>query len=719
MKRREFLVVGGTLAGGFWLGASLPEQAFAATIGRFNAYLEIDADGIIHITCPQSEMGQGIHDGLPKILAEELEARWEDVRVRMPSADDAFVNPITKRHRTANSESTTIYYGLLRTAGASARDMLIAAAAQRWAVAVSECRASASRVTHTESGRSASYGDLAAAAAAMPIPSAPLLKDPKDFTLIGRSTKRKDTPAKVDGSLVFGIDVTLPGMLHAALRRSPTVASKVVGFDRDAALSLPGVIDAFVVPDGVALVANSTWNARRAAEALNATFDDAPAQNVDTDGMRARLRSALDDDAKALAGRPMPGFPAFDKAATLSALAGAARRLEWEYEVPFLAHAALEPLCATAVVRADEAEVWAPTQQPDRTRDMMAQVTGLPRERCKLHVTFLGGGFGRKWEVDFVRQAVQIAKGVAASRPGTPVKLTWTREQDFRHDRFRPAHLVRTRAGIDAEGKLVAMHSRTTGISMWKYHGRPSVPGMADPFAAGWLINDNYRFPNKYIDYVETPEPVPVGTWRSVSQSMNCFFSESAIDDVAFASKRDPLEFRLEMCASDARATAVLRKAAELAGWGKKLPKGRGRGIALALGYDSYCAEVVEVSVKNRKVKIERIVAVFDCGMMIDPHNVEAQVEGGVIWGLSAAIDGQIHFANGAAVEDNFHTAPILRINQTPRIEVHLLKTDHKSGGAGEASVPGVAPALASAIHMASGERPRRLPIIASGFECV
>jgi CO/xanthine dehydrogenase Mo-binding subunit len=254
---------------------------------------------------------------------------------------------------------------------------------------------------------------------------------------------------------------------------------------------------------------------------------------------------------------------------------------------------------------------------------------------------------------------------------------------------------------------------------MWKYHGRPSVPGMADPFAAGWLINDNYRFPNKYIDYVETPEPVPVGTWRSVSQSMNCFFSESAIDDVAFASKRDPLEFRLEMCASDARATAVLRKAAELAGWGKKLPKGRGRGIALALGYDSYCAEVVEVSVKNRKVKIERIVAVFDCGMMIDPHNVEAQVEGGVIWGLSAAIDGQIHFANGAAVEDNFHTAPILRINQTPRIEVHLLKTDHKSGGAGEASVPGVAPALASAIHMASGERPRRLPIIASGFEFV
>ncbi|MBM4210590.1 MAG: xanthine dehydrogenase family protein molybdopterin-binding subunit, partial [Gammaproteobacteria bacterium] len=284
MKRREFLVAGGTVAGGFWLGATLPEAVFAATSGRFNAYLEIGADGAIHITCPQSEMGQGIHDGLPKILAEELAARWEDVRVRMPSADDAFINPITKRHRTANSESTNIYFGLLRTTGAAARDMLIAAAAQRWSVPAAECRASASRVTHAASGRSASYGELAAAAAALPVPSAPVLKDPKEFTLIGRATPRKDTPAKVDGSLIFGIDVALPGMLHAALRRSPTVASKVLSFDRDAALSLPGVVDAFVVPDGIAVVANSTWNARRAAEALDASFDDTAAQNVDTDG---------------------------------------------------------------------------------------------------------------------------------------------------------------------------------------------------------------------------------------------------------------------------------------------------------------------------------------------------------------------------------------------------------------------------------------------------
>jgi isoquinoline 1-oxidoreductase beta subunit len=735
MKRRDFLQAGALASGGFWLGTRILEAeasgspgqgagvagagpaAGAGAAGRFSAYLEITAEGAIFITCPQSEMGQGIHDGLPKVMAEELEARWEDVQIRLPGGDDAFINPITKRHRTANSESTNVYFTLLRNAGAAAKEMLVATAALKLGVPEAECRAVRSRVEHAASGRSFGFGELAGAAATRPVPQSPRLKDPKDFTLIGRSTLRKDTPAKVDGSAVFGIDVRLPGMVHAALRRSPAVASKLVGFNRDAALAQPGVIDAFAIPDGIAVIADSFWRARRAAEALDAAFDDSASLGIDTEGMRARMRAALDDDARAMAGRPMPGFPPFDKAATMAALAAAQRRQEWEYEVPFLAHAALEPLCATAVMRDGGIEVWAPTQQPDRTRDMMAQVTGLPRERCILHVTLLGGGFGRKWEVDFVRQTVQIAKELSTRRPGTPVKLTWTREQDFRHDRYRPAHLVRTRVAIDPEGKLVAMHSRTTGISMWKYQGRPAVPGMADPFAAGWLINDNYRFPNKYVDYVETPEPVPVGTWRSVSQSMNCFFSESALDDVAFSLGRDPLEFRLQMCGDDPRAAAVLRKAAELAGWNRKLPKGRGRGIALALGYDSYCAEVVEVRVKGKAVHIERIIAVFDCGQMVDPHNVSAQVEGGVIWGLSAAIDGQVNFANGAAVEDNFHTGPILRLNQTPKIEVHLLNTDHKSGGAGEASVPGVAPALAGAIQMACGQRPRRLPIVASGFE--
>ncbi len=676
------------------------------------AYIEITADGRVIITCPQSEMGQGVHDSLPKILAEELEVDWSKVEVRLAHADDAFINPITKRHRTANSESVMIYYGLLRRAGATAREMLVTAAAQRWGVPAADCVARASRVTHAASGRSASFGELARAAGDLPVPAEPALKSASEFTLIGRSTPRKDTPAKVDGSAVFGIDVRLPGMLYASIRRSTAVSSKLLSFSRESAVSQPGVVDAFAISDGVAVIARSTWQARRAAEAMTAEFDESASAGVSTEAIREKMRAALDDDANAAASRPFGGG-AYDRAATDAAIASAARRYTWEYEVPFLAHAALEPLTATAVVREDSCEAWAPTQQPDRARDAMAEITGLPRERCRLNVTFIGGGFGRKWENDFLRQAVEIARGAR----GTPVKLTWTREQDFQHDRYRPAHRVRTRVGVGADGAILGLHSRTTGINMWKYQGRPSRPGMPDLFAVGALVNDKYAFPNKFVDYVETPDPIPVGTWRSVSSSMNGFFSESAIDDVCAVTGADPLAFRLRLLDSEPRAQAVLRLAAEKAGWGGKLPKGRGMGIALAMGFGSYCAQVVEASVSGRKLKVERITCAFDCGTVIDPRTVEAQVEGGIVWGLTAALDGQIRFENGAAIETNFHTGPLIRIDATPRIEVHLLRTAHSPGGAGEASVPPVAPALASAIHAATGERPRRLPLVEAGFE--
>ena len=680
----------------------------------FGAYLEIEPSGTIAITCPQSEMGQGVFDGLPKILADELEANWADVQIRLPTADDAYINPITKRHRTAASESTVVYQDLLRRIGAAARDMLIAAAAARGAVPSAECIARDSQVIHVPSKRRWSYAELAAEAARQLVPSEPKLKDASEFRLIGRNIPRKATPPRVDGSAIFGIDVQRPGMLHAALRRSPAVASTVVTFDRDSALKIPGVVDAFAVRDGVAVLATNTWAAQQAAAALEVQFDETSSANVDSAGMRERLLRALDEETRAVMARPMGG-KSYDKESALRALAAAPSKHEWTYEVPFLAHAALEPLCATAEVHADRAEVWAPTQQPDRSRDAVAEITGLPRERCVLHVTLLGGGFGRKWETDFVRQAVEIA----AKRPGTPIKLTWTREQDFQHDRFRPAYAARTRVGLDAAGHLQALHTRITGINMWRFQGRRSPPGMADPFATGLMINDRYAIPNTLGDYVETPEPIPVGTWRSVAQSQNGFFSESAIDDVAFVTRQDPLALRLALSRDDARSSAVLRRVAELAGWGRQLGKGRGRGIALSLAYDSYCAHVVEVTVTDRRVRIERIVAAFDCGRIIDPSSVAAQVEGGIIWGLSAAMNGQISFAAGAAEQTNFHTAPVLRFNETPRIEVHLLPSDHASGGAGEASVPGVAPALAGAIQAATGERPRRLPLIELGYEFV
>lgn len=719
ISRRDFLQVSVASAGGLLVACSTvgmapdgPQASKPAGPTAFSIYLEITPRNRLLIACPQSEMGQGVHDGLPKILAEELDADWATVDVRLPWADDGFINPITKRQRTANSESTMMYYDLLRKAGATARELLVAAAAAAWAVPAAECATEASHVIHVPSGRRASYGELAAVAATLPVPASPRLKDPTSFRLIGRSTPRKDTPSKVDGSAMFGIDVRLPGMLYAALRRAPAVHARLVSFNREAALKLPGVVDAFAIPDGIAVVAGSSWQARRATETLDAQFDSSTVSGLDSASIRQRMLAALDEDARAQPGRPAFGGPPFDKAATLAAIAGAPIKREWTYEVPFLAHAALEPLVATAFVEEGRCEVWAPTQQPDRSWDAMAQITGLPREKCRLNVTLLGGGFGRKWELDFVQQAVQIANQVK----GRPIKFTWTREQDFQHDYYRPAHIVRTRVGLGKDGTLLAMHSRTTGIGMWKQQGRPPIPGMGDLFALGLLINDRYTFANKFTDHVETPDPIPVGTWRSVSASMNTFFSESAIDDVAAATRRDPLELRLSML-SDPRAQGVLKLAAEKAGWGRKLPRGRGLGIALGAGFGSYCAQVIEVSTAGGKIKVEKIVCAFDCGTIVDPRNVEAQIEGGIVYGLSAARDGQISFEAGVAMQTNFHQGPVIRINETPPIEVHLVRGTEKPGGCGEASVPLVAPALASAIFAATGKRPRRLPLVAAGLE--
>jgi CO/xanthine dehydrogenase Mo-binding subunit len=701
------------------LGPSSPLRP--ADDGRFSVFLAIAPDGTVHVTGPQSEMGQGTHDGLAKILAEELGAAWDSVQIHLPSGDDGFRHPETRRHRTAGSDSISSYGDVMRRAGATAREMLIGAAADGWGVPAGQCLAAGSAVTHGPTGRRIGFGALAALALARPVPSSPSFKDRAQYTLVGRTIRRKDAPLKVTGRALFGLDVRMPGMLYAALCRSPTVAGRVTAFSRAAALALPGVVDAYPVSDGIAVLAKTTWHALRAARSLashaETRFDDSASATVDTAAMRVRLKAALDDDARAQLARA-PAGRSHDRAATEAAFAAAARQLEWTYEVPFLAHAAMEPLNATAWVTADAVKVWAPTQHPDGTRDLMATLTGLPRGACDLQVTFLGGGFGRKWETDFVRQAVEIARG----RPGTPVQLTWTREQDFQHDRFRPAHMARSRAALDAQGRLLALHTRISGISMWRYQGRPAVPGLGDPFMTGGLIGDRYAIPAPYADFVDTPEPVPVGAWRSVAQSMNGFFAESTIDDIAAASGRDPLALRRELASADPRATAVLDRAAELIGWtsARTRPgrerKGRGLGIALTVGFGSWCAQAVEVRVRGRKVSIERIVAVVDCGQVIDPGSVDAQVSGGVLFGLSAAIDGRITFEGGAARETNFDTAPLLRFASAPTVEVEILRSDAASGGVGEISTPGIAPALAGALFAATGSRPRRLPLIDEGY---
>ena len=738
--RRRFLQAAALTSGGLWLGVragsghaevlATGDLAEVARRARFSVFLAITADGVVHITGPQSEMGQGTHDGLAKIVAEELEADWAQVVIHLPSADDAFRHPSTGRHRTAGSDSISSYGDVMRRAGASAREMLIAAAATRWEVPAGECVAAASSVIHTPTARRLGFGVLADAAALQTLPTEPRFKDPATYRLVGHTTPRKDAIGKVTGTAVFGIDVQLPGMLYAVLCRSPSVAGRVISFSRDAALAMPGVLDAYPISDGIAVVARTTWHAMQAARELErhpqTLFDDRDSLGVESDGLRTRLREALAQDDRAQVARAAAGRT-HDRSAHDAALRAATRRFEWTYEVPFLAHATMEPLNATARVTAEGAQVWAPTQHPDGTRDVIAQASGLPRDRCSLQVTFLGGGFGRKWETDFVRQAVEVARG----RPGTPIKLTWTREQDFRHDRFRPAHMARSRVGLDAQGRILGLHTRISGISMWRYQRRAPVPGLGDPFMTSGLIGDRYAIPAPFADFVETMEPVPVGTWRSVAQSMNGFFSESTLDDIAAVSGRDPLALRLELAAGDPRAVAVLTEAAHRIGWKLDVPPhatrgGRppshpsggtvGRGIALTVGFGSWCAQAVELRAVGRALHVERIVAVVDCGRVIDPGSVEAQVSGGILFGLSAAIDGGIDFADGRAKASNFDGAPLLRFSGAPPIEVHLIDSTAASGGVGEISTPGIAPALTAAIFAASGERPRRLPLVTGGY---
>lgn len=701
-------------------GATPSVTAKSTAGAHFGIYLSIHRDGQIIIRCPQAEMGQGVHDSLPKILADELGADWSQVNIELAGGDDGFINPISKRHRTANSESVVIYFDLLRRTGAAAREMLCEAAAKRWRVAPEACVARESEILHLASGRRYGFGELAAEAALLPLPQAPKLKSSDEFTLIGRRVPRKDALAKVTGRARFGIDVTEPRMLYAVLCRSPAVTSRVLSFDRDVVLTLPGVVDAFTIDDGVAIIARTTWHAMQAAAELVARtavdFDTTGAREISSEAMQGRLQQALERDELAQTARARGSSRPYNAAATEAALAGAAHLATFNYEVPFLAHAALEPLTATARVTRDTAELWVPTQQPDRARDMMAAVTGLPRERCTLESTFLGGSFGRKWETDFVKQTMQIALELANRQPGAAVKLTWSREQDFLHDRFRPAHQARTRVGLSHDGRLLAMHTRISGISIFSYQGRRLPPGMTDPFVTSALINDDYDIANRYVDYVETPEPIPVGTWRSVAHSQNGFFSESAIDEAAALAERDPLELRLELTANDPRAQAVLQRIAAKVEWDNALPAGRGRGISLLSGYGSYCAIVIEVTVRERQLKIDRIVAVFDCGLIIDPSHVEAQISGGIVWGLSAALSGEITFAKGMAQQRNYDSAPVLRMAETPPIIVELLESAASPGGAGEASVGGVAPALASAIAAAGGERPRRLPLSSLGW---
>ena len=716
ISRRQFVTAA---AGAGLLLALRPDGRVAHAAAdaeglRHGVFLHIAPDGAVHITPPTTELGQGVHNSLPRILADELGASWEDVEVGMPYADPGFVAEATGRQRTAASESIKVYWDQLRVVGASARDMLIAAAAARWDVPAAECRALDSRVQHPASGRSAGFGELATAAAAQPVPEAPTFRSPDEYRFIGVSMPRKDVQGKVDGTAVFGIDVVRPDMLHAALRMPPQASGRVRSFDAGAVASMPGVHKVVAVDGGVAVIADSFWRAKKAAEALPVEFDAGDIEGLDTPAMRETLRSLLEDDASAVqfpdvdTQNPGAGFKRLDRAVTEQALAAAERVLELDYEVPYLAHLTMEPMVCTALVSDDYCHVWAPTQHPDGGSQMIAELTGLPLEKVRLDITFTGGGFGRKFELDYLRQAVQAAMQV----PGRPVKLTWTREQDVQHDFYRPGFAVRTRIAL-GDGGITGMHSRIAGQSIWRFQGKDQIPYTADPTAAALLIYDIYAIPGKYIDFVEAPWRIPVGLWRSVTLSQNAFFAESAVDEAAVALARDPYEFRRELLAAHPRIVAVLDAAARAADWYRERPAGQGVGIAVSQGFGSLCAQVADVAMEGDKLTIQRITCAFDCGLQVDPQTIRAQLEGGIIFGLSAALRGDINFAGGAVQESNFNNQQILRFDETPEIVIELIDSDAPPGGAGEAGVPPIMPALANAIYAASGRRLRRLPFSA------
>ncbi len=704
VSRRTFAVTA-LAAGGFALGFKLPPSPAAAAKGdtaTLNAYVNVTSDNRVSIVVPGCEIGQGVYTTLPKIVAEEMDADWDLVDVRLATADPAYGNPAKEgRQSTGGSDATRGYYDVLRKTGAAAKDMLVRAAAVRLNVSADECSVENGVISHAASGKSVTFGEVADAAAKLTPVNEPVLKDPADFKLLGWVVSRKDTPAKVDGSAEFGADVDLPGKLYAALLTSPVYGGEIVSDNRDDILQRPGVVAVTEVDYGLAVIADMFWHAKTAADAMTVEWDFKGMDSTNSADMWAEMRASLEDEAR-------PFFGA--KGDAPATIADATRVFEADYEVPFLAHACMEPMASTALVTDSECMMWSPHQQQDIAREEGAKLTGLPLENVHLQNTFAGGGFGRKWEPDFARQSVQAAMAVK----GQPVSLIWTREQDIQHDRYRAAYVARIRGAVDDDGNLIAMHSRLAGESILQFQNRPR--NFPDPTSVGGAVNAIYNIPNTLIDYVEYKPVIPVGFWRGVSSSQNGFFSESAMDELAHFTGKDPYEFRRSLILDKPRELAVLDRVAEMAGWGRDMPAGRGLGLAFCPGFGSVNAQVAEVDVSGGDLKVVKIWCAYDCGFALDPSNVVHQMESGITYALSAALFGEITVENGAVVQSNFHDYDVIRMANMPEVEVELLTSEEIVGGAGEAAVPATAPAVTAAIYAATGERIRRLPIRTSGL---
>jgi isoquinoline 1-oxidoreductase beta subunit len=704
VDRRGFLKLGAAGVTGLLIGFYLPErvQALATepaapeTAVALNAWIHVGTDDLVTILIDKSEMGQSILTGLSMLAAEELECDWNNVRTEFAPADKVYVNPQFGVQGTGGSSATRTSWEPLRKAGAAARMMLLEAAAQKWRVDKSECRAENGAILHPASKRHLTYGSLAEAAAKLPVPQNVPLKDAKEFHIIGKPAKRLDTPDKVNGSAQYGIDVRQSGMAYAVVARCPVFGGKVASFDATKAKAVPGVKDVIQISDGVAVIADNTWTAMEGRRALDVKWDEGPNSGVSSAGI-----------SKLLADRAtQPGAVARKEGDVVAGLATAAKKIEAEYEVPFLAHATMEPQNCTAHVRADRCDVWAPTQNQTNTQAIAAKITGLDSKAVFVHTTFLGGGFGRRFETDFVAEAVEISKAI-----GGPVKVTWSREDDIQHDYYRTASHAHFTAGLDADGWPVVWINRIACPSLMARFG--PLKDNFDRRSVEICDSVPYAIPNILVDYQMTDAGIPIGFWRSVGASQNGFFLESFIDEIATAGKKDPYELRRHLLAKSPRHLAALEMAAEKAGWRTPPPAGRFRGIAVVSSYFGYVAQVIEISVdrKARTLKVHRVVCALDCGRIVNPGSIDAQVKSSVVYGLTAALRGAITIDRGRVQQKNFNDYQVLRIHEMPVVDVHIIPSEEAPTGAGEFTLPPVAPALCNAIFAATGNRVRRLPI--------
>jgi isoquinoline 1-oxidoreductase beta subunit len=711
-SRRGFLQAGAAVAAGFSLGFHLPSQAqkLAAPSGEaadINAWIRITPNNQVICEVARAEMGQGTSTGLPMMLAEELECNWSDVRMEFASVSEHLArNKVYVTFATGGSRGTRDSQAVMRKAGATAREMLKAAAAQEWGVAISECVAKAGRVTHTASKRSLTYGALAPKAAQQPVPDKVTLKSPSEWKIIGKPVARLDIPAKVNGSAVFGIDVRVPGMLYAAIVQCPVFGGAPTAVDETAVKNRRGVQKVVKGPDFVAVVAYNWWRAQQAVRALKVTWDYKGRDQLDDQGVVKILASGIE------ASRPLRQEGDFAQAL---ASVGTGKVIEAEYFVPYLSHFTLEPQNCTALVKGDTVEVWAPTQNAEATQAMAAQTMGVPLQNVKVNRPYLGGGFGRRGGFqDFVRQSVQIAQ----TMPGVPVKLLWSREEDVQHDFYRPAALYRQRAVLDASGHLVGWQALLASQSIIAAV-RPEALKNGQDFQAGEAFHDMpYQVPHLDVRHGICDINVPVGFWRSVFHSQNPFARECFLDEVFAAAGKDPLQARLDLLPVDGRDRKVLQAVASASGWGKALPTGRTRGLAVQDAYGSYAAAVVELSVSAKKaVTVHKVWVAVDPGHVANIDSARAQIEGNVIYALSTMFMSEINLRDGRVQQANLGDYPLMQLRQAPEITPLLVPTGGEVwGGMGEPPYAPLTPAVANAIATATGERLRQTPFSLAGY---